>query len=119
MRSLHQLVAVGVVTALLVFGLSRAIGRGPKAIDLRAARATSVVRLAGHTASYFYHPTSGKIRAEAHGGSLTRELDLSLVVDGAARPITIERAARRGDERNALGFSFPIAIGEELFGALV
>ena len=118
--STGQLVAAGLVAAGLTWGIARASVRTARETDPRVARATGrAVRLAARKATYVLHPGSGKIVARTKDGTLAREIALDLVVDGEARPLTLERSADRATDRNAFGASFGVAIGDELFDALV
>jgi hypothetical protein len=115
-----QLVAAGLVAAGLTLGIARASVRTARETDPRAARGTGAsVRLAAPAATYVFHPGSGKVVARTRDGATAREVALELVVDGDARPLALERAADTATERNAFGASFGVAIGDELFDALV
>ncbi|MGO8999798.1 MAG: CehA/McbA family metallohydrolase [Polyangiaceae bacterium] len=115
-----QLVATGLVAAGLTWGIARASVRSAREIDPRIERRSGAsVRLAAPTATYVFHPGSGKIVARTKDGATARDIALELVVDGEARPLALERAADTATERNAFGASFGFSIGEELFDALV
>ena len=115
-----QLVATGLVAAGLTWGIARASVRSAREIDPRIERRSGAsVRLAAPTATYVFHPGSGKIVARTKDGATARDIALELVVNGEARPLALERAADTATERNAFGASFGFSIGEELFDALV
>ena len=118
-RVFGHLVAIGAVTALLVLGLARASMHAPKVIDLRAARSTGAARLSGKTSLFLYQPTTGKLTARTSDGALTRDLELTLVVDGVARPIGADRGPLRATARNTFASSFLVSLGEETFDAIV
>jgi hypothetical protein len=115
-----QLVAAGLVAAGLTWGIARASVRTARETDPRIARPTgAAVRLAAPKATYVLHPGSGKIVARTKDGATLRDIALELVVDGEERPLTLERSADTATERNAFGASFGVAIGDELFDALL
>ncbi len=115
-----QLVAAGLLAAGLTWGIARASVRTARETDPRVARQTgAAVRLAAPSATYVLHPGSGKIIARSKDLTMGRDIALELVVDGEARPLTLERSADRATDRNAFGASFGVAIGDELFDALL
>ena len=117
--TLGQLASAAVVVALIVMGIARAAAHHPtRPTDLRAARAGSAVRLEGRATSFLFHPSSGKLSARASDGSIARDLDLSLVVDGEARPLAMERVSPRLSARNVFATSFPVTVGEDSFDVL-
>jgi hypothetical protein len=120
LRVFGQLVAIGLAAAGLAWGVEHASLRSARRPwDAKTSRASGVVRLAARKAEYLFHPGAGSVIARTKDGALSRTLDLSLVVDGDARPLTLERGADRATDRNAFGASFGVAIGDEVYDALL
>jgi hypothetical protein len=119
-RATASLLASGLVAALIAWGVARAStihARG--AYDARAARGTSAVRLAGADAEYVFQPTTGHVSARTRDGAASRDVDVSIVVDGQARPLALEHGADRATDRNAFGAWFGVAVGDDTYDALV
>src|SRR5579883_1149819 len=86
-RPLGELVAMGVIAGLVALGLAfatrpRGTARPPlRSPDLLEARASA----------FELHPASARLTARSRDGALSSDLDLAIVVDGAARPLVLDR----------------------------
>ncbi len=118
--STTHVLAAGLFAAGLTWGLAHASVRNARETDIHAPRSpVAAARLAAPKVEYVFHPGSGKIAIRTRDGTLSRNLALELVVDGTSRPLTLERSADRATERNAFGAMFEVAVGDDLFDALV
>jgi hypothetical protein len=86
-RSIGELIAMGVIAGLVAFGLTfatrpRGVTRGPQ-------RVATVLEARG--ARFELHPGAGRITVRSRDGSVARDIDLSVVVDGAPFPLVLAR----------------------------
>jgi hypothetical protein len=78
---------MGIIAGLVAFGLAYAAR--PRAA-LRAPTRTGTV-LETRTASFELHPGAARLTVRSRDGTVSRDIDLQVVVDGAARPLTLAR----------------------------
>jgi hypothetical protein len=87
-----RLVAVAALAGLLALGLARgathhASERPPSGL----VRASGGGRLLGDSATFSVQPSLGRVTARALDGKSTTPIDLTIVVDGAPRPLALGR----------------------------
>jgi hypothetical protein len=90
-KSIGELVAMGVIAGLVAFGL--AYSAGPHRAARAPARSATVLQT--RVASFELHAASGRITARARDGSMSRDVDLAIVVDGVSHPLAIARTDLR------------------------
>ncbi len=103
---------MGVIAGLVALGLAfatrqRGTARPPlRSPDLLEARASA----------FELHPASARLTARSRDGALSSDLDLAIVVDGAARPLVLDR-----DELHVvpdgLRATVPVAVGDTTLDA--
>src|ERR1700730_18963879 len=86
-RSLGELVAMGVIAGLTAFGLAYAAR--PR-VGVRASTHAGTV-LQTRMDTFELHPGAARVTVRSRDGAVSREIDLALVVDGAARPLVLAR----------------------------
>jgi hypothetical protein len=97
---------MGVIAGLAAFGLAYATRpQGATRAHVRAA-----TTLETRAAVFELHPTAGRVTVRSRDGALRRDIDLSIVIDAAAHPLTIARADLR-PAPDALRAVVPLAIG--------
>jgi hypothetical protein len=106
-RSLGDLVAMGVIAGLAAFGLAYAAR--PHGLGRAPVRAGTVLQ--ARTATFEFHPGAARLTVRSRDGSVSRDIDLALVVDGAARPLAIARDDLRS-VGTALRTTIPVPIGD-------
>src|SRR5579871_4700089 len=106
-RPLGELVAMGVIAGLVAFGL--ALATRPRGAARVAPRASTA--LGTRLATTELHPGAARITVRSRDGALARDVDLALVVDGVARPLSFGRddLRRAGD---ALRANLPLPLGD-------
>jgi hypothetical protein len=109
-RSIGERLAMGVIAGLVAFGLAY-LARPRHATPPRA-RATNV--LDGRTATFELRSGAAQITARARDGSVARDIDLLLVVDGAPHPFALAR-----DDMRPTPHGLTAAIGVPVDDALV
>jgi hypothetical protein len=86
-KPVGELVAMGIIAGLVAFGLAFATrSRGTVRVQ---ARVPNVVETRG--VLFELHPGSARLTARSRDGGLSRDFDLTLVVDGATQPLTVDR----------------------------
>jgi hypothetical protein len=103
--AIGDLLAMGTIAGLLAFGLAYVM-RGGVGDEARSGAS----RLDTHGVAFSLHAGAGRLSVRSQDGSVSREVDLSIVVDGVARPVEIGREQMRGNEREGLTASFPVSI---------
>jgi hypothetical protein len=82
-------IAIAVVAAVIALVGVRECGRSV-GLDAVGRRSTGVA-LAGSSTVFAFHPGTGNLTLKSTNGTLSRELEMALIVDGDARPIELER----------------------------
>jgi hypothetical protein len=111
-RSARDVFGAAIVAALIALALAFGAQRGRRAVPA-APRAGEVTELGGAVARFSVFPTSGRIAVASASGRTRAELEMSLVVDGAERPLVMRRADVQLRDKLTLAASFPIEVGEE------
>lgn len=105
---------MGVIAGGVAFGIGYAAR--PRGAAPSFVRAATVIDTPG--ASFELHAGAGRLTVRSRDGALARDLDLSIVVDGTPRPVTIAHDDLRA-EPDALSASVPIALDEATLDAQV
>jgi hypothetical protein len=106
-RSLGELVAMGVIAGLTAFGLAYAAR--PR-VGVRTSTHAGTV-LQTRLATFELHPGAARVTVRSRDGSVSRDVDLALVVDGAARPLALARDDLRS-VGGALRATVPVPLGD-------
>lgn len=105
-RRVGELVAMGLIAALAAFGLALANRpHGPTRVGTRPPN-----RLDAHDALFDLHPGAARLSVRSRDGSVARDMDVSLVVDGAPRPLLLAREDLR-PARDGLHATFAVTLG--------
>src|SRR5579884_2173697 len=86
-RSLGELLAMGVIAGLVAFGLAYATR--PRGKAKAPPRAPTVLETRG--AVFELHPGAAQLTVRSRDGAVSRDLDLSLVLDGTPHPLVLAR----------------------------
>jgi hypothetical protein len=103
-----ELVAMGVIAGLAAFGLSYATR--PHGTTRNHTRATTTLET--RAAIFELHPAAGRITVRSRDGALRRDVDLAIVVDATARPLTLARDDLRPNP-DALRAVVPLPLGPD------
>ncbi|HEY8038736.1 MAG TPA: CehA/McbA family metallohydrolase, partial [Polyangiaceae bacterium] len=106
-RPVGELVAMGVIAGLVAFGL--AFATRPRGAARAPARSLDVLQT--RAASFELHPAAARVSVRSRDGALSRDFDLSLVIDGEARPLTLDRSELRVVAEAVRG-TVPVPIGD-------
>src|SRR5258708_7462727 len=106
-RPVGELAAMGIIAGLVAFGLAYAAR--PRAALRAPTRAGTVLET--RTASFELHPGAARLTARSRDGTVSRDIDLEVVVDGAPRPLSLARDDLRS-VAGALRANVPLAIGD-------
>jgi hypothetical protein len=101
-----------VVAALIALALAFGAQRGKQAAPA-VSRSGDVTNLASAVARYTLHPTSGRVEIATVDGKSRLDVELSLVIDGAERPLAMRRSDLHLRDKNTIVGELPIEIGEE------
>ena len=106
-KPVGELVAMGLIAGLVAFGL--ALANRPHAAGRAPIRGASL--LDARDALFELHPGAARLSVESRDRALSRDVDLSIVVDGEARPLVLGRDDLRpaGDAVRAI---FAVTFGE-------
>ncbi|MDP9034002.1 MAG: CehA/McbA family metallohydrolase [Myxococcota bacterium] len=91
-RPIGELVAMGIIAGLVAFGL--AYSARPHRVTRSASRAIS--SLETHAATFELHPGAARVTVRSRDGAVSRDIDLSVVIDGRSRTLTLTRDDRQG-----------------------
>ncbi|HXX66867.1 MAG TPA: hypothetical protein VEK07_06785, partial [Polyangiaceae bacterium] len=86
-RSIGERLAMGVIAGLVAFGLAYAIG--PHRPGTPRARAVPVLETAN--ATFELRPGASQLTLRSHDASVSRDIDLAVLVDGVRRPLVLSR----------------------------
>ncbi|MDP9001562.1 MAG: CehA/McbA family metallohydrolase [Myxococcota bacterium] len=111
-RSLGELVAMGIIAGLTAFGLAYAAR--PRGAVRPPPRAGTVLQT--RTTSFELHPAAARITVRSRDATVSRDIDLALVIDGSARPLALARDDLRS-VRGALRATVPVPLGDSLVEA--
>jgi hypothetical protein len=106
-RSVGELLAMGVIAGLVAYGLAYATR--PRGAPRPPSRVPTV--LWTHGASFELHPGPGRLSIRTRDGGSSRDVDLSIVVDGVAQGMHFSRDAVRPGP-NALRATVPVVIDD-------
>jgi hypothetical protein len=106
-RSVSELVATGVIAGLVAFGLAYATR--PHGAARAPSHAATI--LDTRAAIFELHAAAGRVTVRSRDGALSRDLDLTLVVDGEARSLSIAREDLRPGP-DALRAVVPVPLGD-------
>src|ERR1700689_3586638 len=106
-RSVGELVAMGVIAGLVAYGL--AVASRPRGANKPLARATTLLETPG--ASFELHPGAGRLTVRSRDGSLSRDVDLEIVVDGTVYPVALAREDLRTGP-GSLRATIPLPVGD-------
>ena len=98
---------MGVIAGLVAFGLAFAT----RTHGTSHAPVRSPTGLQTHGASFELHPAAARLSVRSRDGALNRELDLALVVDGATRPLVLDRDELQITP-DGLRATLPVALGD-------
>ncbi len=103
---------MGVIAGLVAFGLAYATRPGT------AAKPTAHPRppLSTRNAEFELHPAASQITLRSRDGAVSRDVDLTLVVDGTPRPFALARGGPR-PEADVFRATMPIPIGDSTVDA--
>jgi hypothetical protein len=93
----------------------------PDANELGVRRSATGTHLATRSVAFTFEPGTGKLRVttdKSESEKTTRDLALSLVVDGDARPLTISRFETRATHKDSFGAALSLDAGEDHYGAV-
>ena len=110
-RAIGELIAMGLIAALVAFGLAYATGR---ATSTSTSKSVDPTRLEAKSATFHFHQGAGRFTVSARDGAFARDVELSLVVDGSPRPISIAREEIRRTSGEGFHAVFPVAVGEQI-----
>ncbi len=113
-RPLGDLIAIGVIAGLVAFSLAYA--SRPRGIVHAPTRAGTT--LDTRTASFELHPGSARLTVRSQDGAVSRDLDLSLVVDDVMRPLTLSRDDLR-TVAGALRATVSVPVGDARVDAIL
>jgi len=102
-----ELVAMGVIAGMIAFGLAYAAR--PHGVVRAPTRAGTLLDTRG--ASFELHPGTARVTLRSRDGAVSRDVELSLVVDGAARALAIARDELR-PVAGGLRASVPVPVGD-------
>jgi len=106
-KPVGELVAMGIIAGLVAFGLAFATrSRGTVRVQ---PRLPNVVETRGVV--FELHPGSARLTARSRDGALSRDFDLTLVVDGVTQPLTVDRDQLRATPDGMTG-TVPVPLGE-------
>jgi hypothetical protein len=111
-RSARDVFGVAILAALIALTLAFGAQRGRRAVPA-AARAGEITELGGAIAHFSIFPASGRIDVVSADGRSRADLEMSLIVDGAERPLVMRRSDVQLRDKLTLAASFPIEVGEE------
>jgi hypothetical protein len=106
-RSMGELFAMGIIAGLIALGLAYAAR--PRGVVRAATRSATVLET--RAASFELHPGAARLTVRSRDGAVSRDIELALVVDGAARPVAISRDDLHSVP-GALRASVPIPLGD-------
>src|SRR5580704_11640950 len=86
-RPLTELLAMGVIAGLVAFGLAYATRPGA----VTRMRAPPRPPLSTPGPVFELHPAASQLTVRSRDGLVSRDIDLTLVVDGTARPLALAR----------------------------
>jgi hypothetical protein len=113
-RSIGELVAMGIIAGLVAFGIAYAAR--PRGVMRAPTRASTV--LDTHTASFELHPGAARVTIRSRDGTVSRDVDLALVVDGTARPLALARDDVR-PVAGGLRATVPLPLGDATVEAML
>ncbi len=100
---------MGVIAGLLAFALAYATRPGSAIRSAVRARPP----LSTKTATFELQPSSSELTVKSHDGAVTREVGLSLVIDGEPRPFTLARSdLHPSPDGRTVTAPVPITIGD-------
>jgi hypothetical protein len=111
-RPLRELLAMGLIAGLVAFGLSYSGGPG----GLTKAPIRVRPPLATRGAIFDLRAGASQLTIHSRDGSVSREIDLAILVDGEAHPIALTRGNLR-TEPDALRGTVPVPIGDATMDA--
>jgi len=111
-RTRQDIFGAAIVAALIALTLAFGAQRGRRAVPV-AARAGDVTELGGAVARYSFFPASGRVAVASADGRSRADLEMSLVIDGAERPLAMRRSDVTLRDKATLAASFPIDVGDE------
>ncbi len=106
-RSVGEILAMGVIAGLVAYGL--AYSTRPRGASRPPTRVSTV--LWTHGASFELHPGPGRLAIRTRDASSSRDLDLSVVVDGVAQGLHFARDAVRAAP-DVLRATVPIVVDD-------
>jgi hypothetical protein len=110
-RAIVELVVLGSVAGLIAFGLAYATGiYGARP---RSQETIDPTKLEAGGSTFSLHEGASELTVKSADGKLSRDVQLSIVVDGAARPVSISREQMRATSAAGFTASFPLAIGAD------
>ena len=113
-RTVGELVAMGVIAGMIAFGLAYAAR--PHGVARAPTRAGTVLDARG--ASFELHPGTARVTVRSRDGAVTRDVELSLVIDGAPRAVSIARDDLR-NVPSGLRASVPLPLGDATAEAML
>jgi hypothetical protein len=107
-RSIGELLAMGVIAGLVAFGLAYATR--PHRAAKAPARTPTILESRG--AIFELHLGAARLTARSRDRAVSREIDLTLVVDGTPSPVAFAREGLRPGP-DLIRATVPVAIGDE------
>jgi hypothetical protein len=108
----RDLFGVAIVAALIALAISFGAQRSRRTLAV-IPRQGDVTALAGSFARYTLFPTSGRLEIVTRDQRSRLDIDMSLVVDGIERPLTMRQSDVHLKDKSTMIGEFPIELGEE------
>ena len=113
-KPVGELVAMGVIAGLVAFGLAFATrSRGTVRVQPRVPNVVET-----RNVLFELHPGSARLTARSRDGALSRDFDLTLVVDGAPQPLTVDRDQLHTTANGVTG-NVPVPLGDATVEAML
>jgi hypothetical protein len=106
-RPFTELLAMGVIAGLIAFWLAYSTRPG----DVARAPAPAKSPLSTHGAVFELHPAASQITLKSRDGVVSRDIDLTVVVDGVPHPLALTHEEVH-TESNGLRASVPVPVGD-------
>ena len=105
---------MGVIAGLVAFGLAYALR--PRGAARAPTRVPTVLQT--RAATFELHPSAAQLTVRSRDGTVSRDLDLAIVVDGTPHPLVLAREDLRPGP-DSLHAMVSLALGDETVDARV
>lgn len=110
-RAIVELAAMGLIAGLVAFGLAYATGTYGGGSTKNTVDPS---KLESSGATFDLHEGGARFTVRSRDGSFKRDVDLTLVVDGTPRPITLSREDARPMDKGGFSAQFKVPIGDDI-----